>query len=143
MVKAAALRRRREVLARIAAEPIDVPSLAPDRLTALAIEYRDRQSGSPGSAGSQGSSLDHWKVDYLRHRLARYDDILDKLSGHTGRVAAEQLLRRRIYTAIAQAYPGLSQECERRSREPGNSGAVQPPTPDDRKVLRRSPQEPT
>ena len=42
-VKDAALRRRREVLARIAAEPIDVPVIAPDRLAALAVEHRDRQ----------------------------------------------------------------------------------------------------
>jgi len=113
-VRDAALRRRREVLARIAAEPIDVPVLAPERLAALAIEHRDRQDGTPGS-------LDRWKVDYLRHRLARHDDLLDELSGRTGRATAERLLRHRLYAAIAQAYPELAQECEHRSRE-GSSG---------------------
>lgn len=111
-VKEAASRRRREVLARIAAEPIDVPVLAPDRLSALAVEHRDGEDGGrePGSG-----TPDSWKVDYLCHRLARYDGILDELSGRAGRAAAEQLLRRRIHTAIARTYPELAHECERRS----------------------------
>ncbi|MFF0016682.1 hypothetical protein [Streptomyces sp. NPDC005374] len=111
-VKDAALRRRREVLARIAAEPIEVPVLAPERLAALAVGYRDHQDRGQGPGPG---SLDGWKVDYLCHRLARYDGILDELSGRTGRAAAERLLRRRVYTAIAQSYPELAQECERRS----------------------------
>ncbi|MEU6355586.1 hypothetical protein ABZ896_40775 [Streptomyces sp. NPDC047072] len=111
-VREAVSRRRREVLARIAAEPIDVPVLTAERLTALAAEHRDHLGEPPGD------SLDRWKVDWLRRRLTRYDDLLDELSsGRAGRVAAEQLLRRRIYTAIAQAYPNLAQECERRMRE--------------------------
>lgn len=134
-VRKAASRRRREVLARIAAEPIDVPVLTPDRLTALAVEHRDRRGGPPGP------SLDRWKVDYLRHRQDRHDDLLDQLSDRAGRAAAERLLRRRVYAAIAQAYPDLAQECARRSREPENSGAVPPGAPDDRKAVRRPPQE--
>lgn len=109
-VKEAVPRRRREVLARIAAEPIDVPVLAPERLAALAVELRDRLGEPPGA------SLDRWKVDCLLQRLARYDDLLDGLSGRTGRAAAERLLRRRIHAAVSQAYPELAEECERRSR---------------------------
>ncbi|MFJ9149058.1 hypothetical protein ACIRP7_13495 [Streptomyces sp. NPDC102270] len=108
-----ASRRRREVLARIAAEPIEVPVLAPDRLAAPAVAYRDRREGPPQSPPGC-SDLDRRTVDYLRHRPARYDDILDELSGRTGRAAAEHLLRRRVYAAISQAYPDLAQECERR-----------------------------
>jgi hypothetical protein len=150
-VKEAALRRRREVLARIAAEPIEVPVLAPERLTALAVEYRGRVDGGgpgPSDAGPDARTsdldldLDRWKVDYLRHRLTRYDGILDELSGRTGRAAAEELLRRRIYAAISQAYPDLAQECERRSG-PENQVRSRPPAPDDRKVVRRPPQEST
>ncbi|MFG2548888.1 hypothetical protein [Streptomyces sp. NPDC048581] len=46
-------------------------------------------------------------MDHLRHRLTRCDEILDELYGRTGRAAAEELLRRRIYAAIAKAYPDL------------------------------------
>ncbi|MEU0411664.1 hypothetical protein ABZ307_28120 [Streptomyces griseorubiginosus] len=108
-VREAVLRRRREVLARIAAEPIEVPVLAPEELAALAVELRERQGGS------RQLPLALWKVACLRHRLARYADILDGLSGRTGRVAAEQLLRRRIHASIAQAYPDLAEECADRS----------------------------
>jgi hypothetical protein len=52
---AAALRRRRAVLTRIAAEPMEVLRLAPDRLAAAV-------SAEPGT-------LDRWMVNYLRHRL--------------------------------------------------------------------------
>ncbi|MBZ9638744.1 hypothetical protein [Streptomyces sp. PSKA30] len=127
--RAAALRRRREVLARIAAEPIDVPRLAPDRLAALAVEHRNRLDEERASwrwghvpdpatvDSAEPGALDRWKVNYLRHRLTRYDEILDELYGRTGRAAAEELLRRRVYAAISKAYPNLAQECERQLRE--------------------------
>lgn len=56
-------------------------------------------------------------VDHLRHRLTRYDQILDELYGRTGRAAAEELLRNRVYAALSEAYPSLAQECERQLRE--------------------------
>ncbi|MFF8967949.1 hypothetical protein [Streptomyces sp. NPDC014995] len=136
--KAADRRRRREVLGRIAAEPLDVPRLAPDRLAALAVEHHRRREaerahgrwGPPVAdpaapidgadaevdAEVDARTLQRWKVEYLRHRLARYVDVLDELYGRTGR-AAEELLRRRVYAAIAGAYPDLAGECERRLRE--------------------------
>ncbi|MER5211557.1 hypothetical protein ABT063_13480 [Streptomyces sp. NPDC002838] len=127
--RAAALRRRREVLARIAAEPLDVPRLAPDRLAAAAVEHRNRRdeerayerwghAPDPATVESaETGALDRWKVNYLRHRLTRYDELLDGLYGSTGRAAAEELLRRRVYAAISEAYPELAQECERQLRE--------------------------
>lgn len=127
--KAAAQRRRREVVARIAAEPIDVPRLASRRLAMLAVGHRNRRDEErayerwahvPDPAtveNADPSALERWKVNYLRHRLTRYDELLDGLYGSTGRAAAEELLRRRVYTAISQAYPDLRQECERQLRE--------------------------
>ncbi|MGI5374612.1 hypothetical protein ACQEV2_10265 [Streptomyces sp. CA-251387] len=127
--RAAVVRRRREVLARIAAEPIEVPRLAPDRLVVLAVEHRNvrdeeralwrwRHVAEPATVEStEPGVLDRWKVDYLRHRLTRYDRIVDELYERTGRAAAMKLLQRRIYAAISEAYPNLAQECERRLRE--------------------------
>ena len=109
-----ARRRLREVLARITAEPIDVPRLAPRELAALAVEYRDRRDGALGTVGSADpGGLDRWKVDCLRHQLARYDELLDGLYGGAGWAAGEELLRRRVYAAIAEAYPVLAREYER------------------------------
>lgn len=124
--KAADRRRRREVLARIVAEPVGVPRLAADKLAALAVEHRNaRYEGQalgrwdpPATVdGADPGTLQRWKVDYLRHRLTRYDDLLDEWYGSTGRAAADELLRHRVYAAIAEAYPDLAQECEQRIRE--------------------------
>lgn len=68
------------------------------------------------------SSLDPWKVGYLRHRLSHYDQLLDAWPGHgrgSGRAEAVTLLRERICAAIAEAYPPLAQECERQARDQG------------------------
>ncbi|WP_234381776.1 hypothetical protein [Streptomyces dysideae] len=127
--RAAALRRRRAVLARIAAEPVDMPRLAPRELAALAVEHRNRRDEERASwrrghvaapatvASAEPGALERWQVDYLRHRLTRYDELLAELHGSTGRAAAEELLRRRVHAAIAEAYPELAQECERQLRE--------------------------
>lgn len=138
--RAAAYRRRREVLIRIVAEPIEVPRLTPGRLTQLATEYRRRVEGggtkgrpgearAPSTAGDAPSTageaesdgpgtLDRWKVAYLRHRLARYDELPAELGNGPGRAGAEALLRRRVYDAIRQAYPGLAAECARQLSVP-------------------------
>ncbi|MET9967545.1 hypothetical protein ABZZ80_16870, partial [Streptomyces sp. NPDC006356] len=129
----AAALRRREVLARIAAEPIDVPQLAPARLASLAVEHRNRQEekralgrwqrgrghvAKPTTVeNAEPAELDRWKVEYLRHRLTRHHEILGALYGSTGRAAAEELLWRRVYLAISEAYPNLAQEYESRPRE--------------------------
>ena len=128
--RAAAARRRREVLARIAAEPVDVPRLTPERLAAAAVEHhrsrRDRERAYGASdqvpdpatvEHTEPGALARWKVNYLRHGLTRYDELLDGLYASTGRAVAEELLRRKVYAAIAEAYPDLARECERQLRE--------------------------
>ncbi|GKQ38181.1 hypothetical protein ALMP_47150, partial [Streptomyces sp. A012304] len=106
--------------------PLDVPRLAPDRLAALAVEHRRRRDGRPrrgraadatAADGTGSDALDRWMVDYLCHRLTRCTEILGELYGGAGRAAAEELLRRRVYAAISEAYPNLAQECERQLRE--------------------------
>jgi hypothetical protein len=132
VVRAAVRRRREETLERIRSEPIKVPRLDPGRLALRAMEHkarREKEAGwnRDGGRDSHGdrlarppgdrSSLDPWKVDYLLHRLSHYDRLLDGLPGHgrnSGRAQALTLLRQRICTAIAEAYPALTHECEKR-----------------------------
>lgn len=71
--------------------------------------------GGAAGAGPAGA-LVRWQVDYLCHVLRRYDALLDGLFAATGRAEAERLLRRRVYEAIARAYPRLAAECARRTR---------------------------
>ncbi|MGW0820535.1 hypothetical protein [Streptomyces sp. NPDC002845] len=137
-VRAAVQRRRDEVLERITAEPIDVPRLDPGKLALRAVEHRARREAElrraarttvdevkvPSAETEPGgrSALDLWKVDYLLHRMSHYAQLLDGLPGHgrsSGRAEAVTLLRSRICAAIAEAYPPLAQECERRASEQG------------------------
>ncbi|MGW0707638.1 hypothetical protein ACWD4G_17045 [Streptomyces sp. NPDC002643] len=112
------------------------------------MEWNEHRAGDPGSSESRGdhppggpwnsplgtppdsssaapadrSSLAPWKVDYLLHRMSHYDRLLDGLPGlgrGSGRTEALALVRRRICAAIAEAYPDLEQECERRAHEQG------------------------
>lgn len=163
-VRAALQRRRREVLARITAERLEVPRLAPARLAVLAVGYRQRgereceSRGHAGDAaaadGAEAGILDRWKVDYLCHRMTRHDDVLAGLRDSAGRAAAEVLWRRRVYAAIAEAYPDLARECERQVRQlPGGglagarnsdagAGAGAHDRQADRRTPRHGPQEP-
>ncbi|MFB7590873.1 hypothetical protein [Streptomyces sp. NPDC056169] len=109
-------RRRAAVLSAIRAEPIEVPLLPGPELERRAVRHRHllgaRGPGGAGDAPPEG--LVRWQVSYLRHALARYESLLDGLYGETGRGDAERLLRRRLYEAIAGAYPALARECRRR-----------------------------
>ncbi|GAA3892065.1 hypothetical protein GCM10023084_50990 [Streptomyces lacrimifluminis] len=132
-VRNAVRRRRSEVLERIRTEPIEVPRLDPRKLALRAVEHRARREAAAGGpieltdansvqdTGRAGrASLAPWKVDYLRHRMNHYDQLLDGLPGgerDSARAEATDLLRRRIRAAIAEAYPPLEQECERQTRD--------------------------
>ncbi|MFG3497031.1 hypothetical protein [Streptomyces sp. NPDC047928] len=126
VARAAAERRRQAVLATIRAEPIRVPILPGPELERRAarhgrlLQARGTSGRCPGERASEaacdtpGAALVRWQVDYLRHALRSYDALLDGLFAATGRGEAERLLRERVYGAIAQAYPGLAEECRRR-----------------------------
>ncbi|MER7519897.1 hypothetical protein [Streptomyces sp. NPDC126499] len=109
----AAERRRRAVLAAIRAEPIEVPRIPTPELERRAVRHR-HLLGARGPGGVTAGAMVRWQVGYLRHALSRYESLLDDLYGDTGRAEAERLLRRRLYEAIAAAYPALAPECRRR-----------------------------
>ncbi|MEU8618563.1 hypothetical protein [Streptomyces sp. NPDC048623] len=106
-------RRRRAVLAAIRAEPIEVPRLPAAELERRAVRHR-HLLGARSPGGAAGAMV-RWQVSYLRHALSRYDTLLDGIYGDAGRAEAERLLRRRLYEAIAAAYPHLARECRRRT----------------------------
>lgn len=111
--EAGAEQRRRAVLAAIRAEPIEVPRLPAAELERRAVRHR-HLLGARGPGGITAGAMVRWQVGYLRQALARYETLLDGLYGDTGRTEAERLLRRRLYEAIAAAYPALAHECARR-----------------------------
>lgn len=110
--KAAARRRRMEMLRLMSADDIPIPRLEPAVLEARAVRHRDPRTPTTPDRGT----LNRWKVDYLRHHLTHYDAMIEALFGRIGRADAERSLRRRIFEAIAKAYPDLQDECQRQLR---------------------------
>ncbi|MEV6030200.1 hypothetical protein AB0L65_03570 [Nonomuraea sp. NPDC052116] len=127
--KAAAERRRGETLVGVELLRIVIPALEWDALTRRAVAHRNRRDAErardrfdhiPTPARLEtvdGPTLGRWVVNYLRHSLTSYDAELEELFGKVGRAAGTSLLQRRIYAAIAEAYPVLAEECQRQLHE--------------------------
>ncbi|MFG2333138.1 hypothetical protein ACGFMM_26420 [Streptomyces sp. NPDC048604] len=105
--------RRQAVLTAIRAEPIAVPRLPLADLERRAVRHR-RLLGARGAGEMTPDLLVCWQVNYLRQALKRYEALLDGLFGDVGLAEAGRLLDRRLYEAIAGAYPELAEECRRR-----------------------------
>jgi hypothetical protein len=109
--RVAAARRRERILQMVTPPDLPVPRLESRLLTARAVRHRDDASVDPRSADA--STLDRWKVNYLRHEASRYDPYLDGLFGRAGRAEAERLMAQFVYAAIGKLYPDLLPECLR------------------------------
>lgn len=112
--KAVATKTARLVQA-IQAMPITVERLKLSRLQQLAIDsYNARSSGhSFASRNDDPAFLERITVNFVRHELTQYDQALWEAAGKTGIAQAVTEIRRRVYGAIAQAYPSLCDECAR------------------------------
>ncbi|TKD35310.1 hypothetical protein [Azotobacter chroococcum] len=102
------------LLAAIEAMPLSVDVLSNKQLLSCAISaYNARNPYSDSSADPKADQafLDRICVNFIRHELTHYDHALEAMAGKTGINKAIVLLRRRIYSAIAQAYPALADEC--------------------------------
>ena len=126
--RAVAERKRAATLEQMRRRPIELPLLGREQLSRRAIAHYNELLARSGDPVSQCPSPNHpndiapdtllrWEVNYLRHVLTPYDTLLAELSGRIGRVEAEMLVRRRVYTAIAVRYPHLACECDRQLAE--------------------------
>ncbi|MBV9689891.1 MAG: hypothetical protein JO202_09290 [Ktedonobacteraceae bacterium] len=77
------------------------------------IAWRHGEAFEPATESSDPTFLDRITVNYIRHHLTSYDTHLEQLVGQIGVRQAGKVIRRRIYDAIAKAYPEYAQECER------------------------------
>lgn len=56
--------------------------------------------------------MDRIKVNYLRHSLSNYENELYKIHGKTGVEEAVEVIRKKVYSVIAEKYPHLKEECK-------------------------------
>lgn len=107
-----------KLMAAIRAMPITVQQLDLAKARRQAIEsYNMRSLGeSFASNADDPAFLERITVNFIRHELTEYDVALWEAAGKTGVALAVAEIRRRVYSAIAQAYPALSEECERQMK---------------------------
>ena len=104
-----------KLMAAIEAMPVTVERLSPAEVRRQAIDsYNMRSHGdSFASNADDPAFLERITVNFIRHELTEYDVALWEAAGKVGTARAVAKIRRRVYSAIAQAYPPLSEECGR------------------------------
>jgi hypothetical protein len=65
------------------------------------------------TADSDPEFLDRICVNYLRHRLTKYEKYLDEMSGKVGFEEGYKEIRRKILSKISENYHWLADECKR------------------------------
>ena len=90
------------------------------RVRRLAVDaYNDRLidtehfEAEPASEMSDPAFLERITVNFVRHELTAYDQELEAVAGRVGVQDAVQAIRRKVFAAIAAAYPALAHECDR------------------------------
>ncbi len=94
-------------------EQKDIQSIYQDAID----RYNDwnlyREEKETASMLSSKIFLDRIAVNYLRHQLSNYDEMLYEIFGKVGVAEAYAVINRKIYTKIAATYPELKEEAER------------------------------
>ena len=111
-------KRRNELLDKVRAEKVVLPTMRKSKLLRLAINSyneRDKNGWSVASTGDDPAFLKRIMVNYLRHERTSYDHDLWATGGEIGVWEARTLIRAKVYKAIADAYPYLVEECERQA----------------------------
>lgn len=107
----AAATKKAKLMAAIRDMPITVRRVANVRSRAI-NSYNFRSEGySFASSSDDPVFLERITVNYIRHELTEYDEALVEVAGKAGVSQAVAEIRQRVYSAIAKAYPELSQEC--------------------------------
>lgn len=103
---------------------IRVPVLDDDELRELALEhyknlrsmrsdYYNEYEDNPECASE--ATLQRWIVNYIRHCLIEYDDVLWLNKGRAGMSSQYCEFKDAILAKIAEAYPKYAEECRRQS----------------------------
>ena len=104
-----------KLMAAIKAMPVTVERLGLSDVRRQAIDSYNMRSRSDlfASQADDPAFLQRITVNFIRHDLTEYDVALWEVAGKTGIARAVAEIRHRVYSAIAQVYPALSDECKR------------------------------
>jgi nucleosome binding factor SPN SPT16 subunit len=110
--KALATKKRR-IAENVASVKIEVPQIAKDELIRSACQSYN--SGGRGDSWARESSdpkfLERICVNYLRHRLTKYETHLQEIAGKVGVRDAYLEVKGKVLAAIAEQYDWLGDEC--------------------------------
>jgi hypothetical protein len=120
----AVLTKKDALMSKIEQLEIQVKTLPPEKVKSLAIDaYNDHKAyismeyGHDCEFASKKNNdknfLDRIVVNFIRHELTSYDHSLEIIAGKVGASLALAEIRRKVYAAIAQAYPVYAEECKR------------------------------
>jgi transcriptional regulator GlxA family with amidase domain len=112
--------KQQNLLEAVKAMEITVERIDRKQLKKLAVDaYNERNLFTDRFADLDSSKdfLDRICVNYVRHNLTEYDAALEEIAGKVGNQEALILIRLKVYTAIAEAYPELAAECNRQLDE--------------------------
>jgi len=105
---------------------ITVPEMPRDKVTALACRHynmRSRDDDMPADKNSDEAFLERISVNYLRHQMSSYERQLMAVYGKVGVEEGVRIIRRKVYAAIAAAYPYFDGECKRQKEYRESFGA--------------------
>jgi restriction system protein len=111
--KAVAERKRQELLDKVDAIDIDVRRWPLEKLYRAAILEWEQMGMERGDYERYGADADEstknrWAVNYIRHNLGYSTQDVVLYRGQTGINEAKATLERKMYDAIAEAYPALA-----------------------------------
>jgi hypothetical protein len=120
LARGAANAKKAQHLAELEAIQVHVLQLAVDEVRRRAIasynahkEANWREEWEPATLESGQVFLERISVNYVRHHLTAYDGRMEGAAGRIGAGDARDLIREKVYEAIAKVYPELARECRR------------------------------
>lgn len=114
---------REDVLKQIDAMEIHIPLLDSHELLCAAIESYNNGPIAVSRCGvfylastnCAEAFLQRCQVNYIRHELTDYDQVLKSIASRPGARRARTRLRKKVHRAISELYPHLALECRRQS----------------------------
>jgi len=123
-MKKVARMKEKELLGYIDSIKIEVKEMNIEKIKKLAInEYNDHQdeTGHFENIIIKGridiAFLNRIMVNYIRHNLTSYENLLEELKNKVGKDKAYMKLKKKILEKIAEVYPMLKDECNRQMIE--------------------------